>query len=362
MSIRFLNYHSSILLVFLSLSLSAQNLINTYDFANLPQSLLSNPSYDVSSDLFITVPVTGNQLVVGSSGIELYDVFADNTIPIEQKLKEAIYEMSVKDAFLFNQKNELIHIGYKLDRKTFLSFGFYEELDFYSNFPKSMSELFYEGTTQVSKRYTIDNYAFQADMLGVFHVGIQKHIDDSWNIGARLKLYSGVFNAKSSNNSGYVYTDLGADNVYRHGLSTVDVNLQTSGVIYDDYDFVSSSYILKKLALSGNKGLGIDLGFTYYHDYNLTVSGSITDLGVLFNTHDVQTFQVLGNFQTEGIGLEFDPDNPVDYWENLEDDFNQSVDYSEDENNYISWRPIQLNTFAKYSFEKICRLQLSWRS
>jgi hypothetical protein len=323
---------------------------NTYDFANLPQSLINNPSYSIDDKLYITIPLTENSLNIGSSGMTIHNLFADNNISIEQKIKESIYNMSEKDIFMFNQKNDILNIGYRIDSKTFLSLGFYEELDFYSNFPKSMSELFYEGTTQIEKRYTIEGFAFQAEMLGIYHIGLQKKYNDSWNIGARFKLYSGVFNAKSRNNSGYVFTDLGVDNVYRHGLSTVDVQLQTSGVVFDDYNFISKNYLIKKLTLSGNKGIGFDLGLTYYHDYNLSIAGSITDLGVLFNTHDNKSYSIKGNFITEGIDLEFDSNTPMDYWSNIEDEFDESVAYAEDTNTYVSWRPMQLNTIVKYSF------------
>jgi hypothetical protein len=130
----------------------------------------------------------------------------------------------------------------------------------------------------------------------------------------------------------------------------VDVQLQTSGAVYDNYDFVTRSYIQKRLLLTGNKGIGIDLGFTYFNDYNLSISGSITDFGVLYNSNNSKIYSVKGNYQTEGIELEFDPDNPVDYWTNLEDEFQESIDYTEEESSYISWRSTQINTFVRYAF------------
>ncbi len=126
------------LLIVSFLPLNAQNSINTYDFSALPQSLCNNPAYDMPRDFYVSFPLTHLSVDAGSSGVTLWDVFQDNNIPIDTKLKEAVYQMTSKDAFLMNQKNELFNVGYRIHNGVFLSFGFYEELDLYAIFLKAL--------------------------------------------------------------------------------------------------------------------------------------------------------------------------------------------------------------------------------
>ena len=341
------------LFVVLSYAFSAlaQNEVNYYNFAHIPQSIMSNPSYDIDKKIHVGVPLISNfRIDLGSSGVNLYDLFADNGIPIEEKFRATIYQMTEKDGFLINQKTDLINIGYRLSSDRYLSFGVYQELDFYSTFPKSIAELFYEGTSILEKRYTIEGFAMQADLLGVYHVGLQQKIDKNLSIGGRIKMYSGALSVKSTGNKGYIYTDLGNDNLYRHGLSTLNTGVETAGVVTEDDDYLSPSKLTQKILFSGNKGIGFDLGMTYSIDDNMTFSTSITDIGFIYNNKEIQNYKIAGSYQTEGIQMNFDPDNPVNYWKDIETALNENIIVNETNSSYLSWRPTQLTTALTYSF------------
>ncbi len=328
----------------------SQNSVNFYNFSSLPQSLIQNPAYNIDKRVHVGIPVLSNvHLDVGSSGVVLYDLFADNSIPVEEKFRSALGQMKANDAFMLNQKTTVLDAGYRLNREDYLSFGYYQELDFYSNFPKSMAELFYEGTSFINKRYTIEGYAMQAELLGVYHVGLQRKVDKDVSIGGRVKLYSGVFNVSSKKNKGYMYTDINEDNQYVHGLSIVDVGARTSGVISVEEESIDDSNIGQRFFL-GNLGLGLDLGMTYSLKNDFVLSASITDIGFVYNSRNVSNYHVLGSFRTDGIALDFDEEHPTEYWEELESEFSDAVDISHNSNHYISWRPTQMVVDLKHVF------------
>jgi len=349
-----------LLLALQGLPMLSQNTVNYYDFAGLPQSLLVNPSYNMGRSIHVGIPLLNNiNFDLGSSGLTVYDIFADNKISINEKLKKAIYTTSNHEAFLVNQKLDIINIGYKLDPSTYLSFGLYQELDLYSSFPKSLLELFYEGTSELGKKYYIKGNAMQADLLGVYHIGLQKEVSRKLSLGGRVKLYSGLMNAKSTQNTGYLFTDVGTDNLYVHGFNDLNIDLKTSGVFDYKTKKPVTERIAQRLLFAGNKGLGVDLGATYKLDANTTLSASIIDLGFLYNSSNVNNYNISGDFETEGIGLVYDPNNPIDYWQDLTHDFKAKLKAEHTNNSYISWRPTQLTTAIQYSFGKKKRFECS---
>lgn len=339
------------LVCFISIVGFSQNKQVLYDFSELPQTLMLNPGAKVSNKFHIGVPMLSQVSVnTGFTGFSAYDIFADNGIHINNKIKAAVNNFGNAEFVFFNEQIEVINAGFTLPNKDYLSFGYYQELDFLSKIPKDVVDLFYEGNTNINKRYSIDKLTSRAELLGVFHVGLSKKINNQLQVGARAKIYSGAFNANSKNNSGTLYTAEGTNNIYSHHLQNVHILAQTSGVILDDYDTVDPAYIKKKLLLGGNLGLGVDVGFTYSPKKQWEISGSMLDLGFINNTQNVESYSINGDFDVEGLQLFFDPNSPENYWENLKDDFNESVVVDTIYSKYVSLRPLKMYGAISYSF------------
>ncbi len=58
------------------------------------------------------------------------------------------------------------------------------------------------------------------------------------------------------------------------------------------------------------------------------------------------------NVSSESIELDFDSDEPQEYWDNFSDDFENKLPIDTLYTSYYSQRPIKLNLSAKYSFGK----------
>jgi hypothetical protein len=344
-------FQTIIMLLFGS-NLLAQTGVGIYDFSDIPQTNLENPAYKTHNQGHVSIPVLGNhQVFIGSSGITANDVFAKNAIPFNEKLQTAVYNMNSDDVFLVQQQSELINIGYQY-QDYFLSFGIYEEGLLYSNFPSGLSKLFYEGTTYLDKKYAIDGYSIQSNITSVYHFGAQKQWNEDTNIGIRLKIYNQGLDARVTNAKGRIFTSLGTDNLYRYTLENADLEVHTSGLVIKNYDEVDQNYIIKNVLLSGNKGIGIDLGYTRNYESNWYLSTSLLDLGFIAHTKNTKNYSAKGTFSTEGIELQYDVNNPEDYWNNLETEFDKRVDYQENDDTYFSLRPIQWNTMLMKKLKK----------
>jgi hypothetical protein len=249
-----------------------QNKQVLYDFAGLPQILLLNPGAEFDNKLHFGMPLF-SQLSAqsGFTGFSAYDIFADDGIDINEKIKVAVNNYGTSEFFSFNQQLEVLSGGFRLPNNDYLSFGYYEEFDLLAKIPRDMVDLFYEGNTIINRRYSINKLSARAELLGVLHMGLSKKINEKWNVGARAKIYSSVFNINTKSNSGSFYTEEGTQNIYRQHLDNIDFLMQTSGVFFHNGEEIDASYVKSKLLFGGNLGFGIDLGFTHHYKKQWTI-------------------------------------------------------------------------------------------
>ncbi|MBK5209268.1 MAG: hypothetical protein JJE44_07165 [Flavobacteriaceae bacterium] len=338
-----------LMLIFLIFSVGyGQNKQVLYDFAGLPQTLLLNPGTEVGYKSHVGVPFLSQiSLQGGFTGFSTYDIFADNGIDINVKIRDVLANNGKSEFVAVNQQLEILSGGFRLPNKNYLSFGYYEEFEALAKIPKDLVDL-YENNV-VNKHYSVNKLAFRAEMLGVLHVGLSKKLNDKWQIGARAKIYSGMFHVKSKQNSGALMP-LRINNTYSQQLENVNLLMQTSGIFLDSGETVDDSYVKKNLLFGGNLGLGFDVGFTHHLDKQWAITGSIQDFGFVYNTKNVESYSIKGDYEIEGIELAFDLNNPEDYWTDLEDDFNEKIVLDTIYDKYISFRPVKLNGVLSYSF------------
>ena len=341
-------------LVFLIFSITnAQNKQILYDFAGLPQTLLVNPGAEVSNKFYFGFPLFSQVAVQGGfTGFSAYDIFADDGININTKISDAIKGFGKSEFTELNQQLEVLSGGFLLNEKMYLSFGYYQETTVLAKIPRDVIDLLYEGNSDINRQYSIEKLSARAELLGVFHVGISKKINEKWQVGARAKLYSSALNVNSKQSTGSLATTFGSNNIYKQQLENIDFLLQTSGVFFEDTDVLTPAYYVKKMFLGGNLGLGIDLGFTHHFKKQWTVSGSAIDLGFIYNTQDVKSYGLKGDFEVDGFDLNFDDQDPSDYWIDLEDRFNEELVLDTITSKYISTRPLKLNAAVNYAFGK----------
>ncbi len=328
-----------------------QNKQVLYDFADLPQTLLLNPGAEVSQKFHFGMPLFSQISVQGGfTGFSTYDIFADNGIDINDKIKTAIDNFGKTEFVGFNQQLEVFSGGFRLPNSNYLSFGYYQEFDLLAKIPRDLVDLYYEGNTDLNRRYSSKKAAFRTELLGVLHVGLSKKINEKWNVGARAKIYSSVFNASSKSNSGSFYTEDGTQNIYRQHLDNINFLMQSSGIFFENDEEFNASYVKSKLLFGGNLGLGFDVGFTHHIKKQWEITGSILDLGFVNNTKNVRSYSLKGDYELEGLQLNFDPNNPEDYWTDLKEEFDNSIVLDTLYKSYISFRPVKLHGSVSYAF------------
>ena len=97
-----------VLLCFLIHTLgNAQHKQVLYEFADLPQTLLLNPGAIIGKKMHVGIPMlSGVHLQGGFSGFSTYDIFADNGVDINVKIREALNDFSKAEFALIHEQLE----------------------------------------------------------------------------------------------------------------------------------------------------------------------------------------------------------------------------------------------------------------
>lgn len=341
--------------------LQAQNKTLLFDFKEIPQNLMVNPGAKTIIDSHIGMPLlSGISAETNFKGFNLYDVFANDGVNFNTKLNYILNTLNSKDHVSFNEQVDILNVGYKLNAKDYISFGLYQETDFIGFYPQDLAFFLYYGNTEngsilLNKPRKISQIALKGEVISVAHLGINRKIRDDLIVGARAKLYSGAYNISSVGNRGTLTTVEGLDNIYQHQFRDVNFSFKTSGLATKD-SIITKGDVVKKLFLSGNLGLGFDLGFTYKYRRNITVSGSLLDVGFIAYSSEVKNLKLKGDYDMNGVEL-FDTEEPdkIGFWQNFLDEFNSSLNKKETKATYVTLRPIKLHGAVTYNFGEVIK-------
>jgi len=343
---------SLIIIVFVALNCYSQNKQILYNFTSVPQSMLSNPGSDVKYSWFVGIPLlSGFSANVGSSGFSVYDLFADNGVDINAKVRNVVYSSSRNDMVSINEQLEIFSGGFKLgdwQKGSYFSFGMYQEMDVFAYLPKDPALLALDGNNKyLGKVFDFGDLNARGELLSVFHLGYHKNVNEKLILGVRGKIYSSIFNVSSTKNSGYFYTIQGTNSIYDQVISA-NVLVNTSGFsnYTNNYSGNVKSDIIKKTLLGGNLGLGVDLGLTYYPQKNIQFTASLVDIGFIKHSKEVKSYSYKGFYNYVGLTPDFALGNSND----LIQEFNDAIPLDTLNVTYTTWRPFKFNSSIQYSF------------
>lgn len=349
-----------VLLVFVGLKTISQNQQILYNFDKIPQTLLLNPGGETTYKYHIGVPLlSGASANVNISGITVADVFRTDNISIfagtnfNDKVRKALKKVTKDDYAYANTRIEVLSGGYKINKRDYLSVGFYSEADIFFNIPKDIITLLDEGNAAyLNKDFSLSQVNVKADVLGVLHAGISRRFNNRFMAGARLKIYSGSLNVTSTGNKGTFTTQKTATNVYEHTLNGVNAEVNSAG-FYDENDKINITPggVFGSTFLGGNFGLGLDVGFTYYYNEQWQFTASVLDVGFINYSKKNKNAKIVGDYTFSGINFEYSGKNK-NYWTELKEDFKAKVPREENRQSYLVMRPIKVNGSVRYSFGK----------
>lgn len=346
----------------LFLGVSAQNKQVLYDFNEIPQALLLNPGMETDFKWFAGVPLlSGISGYAGSNGISVHDIFADDGIDINSKVREKALEvLTPKDEFSSTLQFDYFNGGFRASNPAiFYSFGGYLEVDNISYWPQDYAALLFDGNAgQLNRKFDLGDLKFRGSIVNVMHFGINKKIDRELTVGVRGKLYAGIVDYNATSNKGFLVNTPGQNNSI---ASTIDADLalRTSGLRALDKandSGTAANTFLKRALFGGDIGLGFDVGFTYHLSDLTTITGSVLDVGFIYHGNDTKSYRLKGGATIEGVEIDILDDFTNlnrDFWQELVDDVEMLVPFTTDTKSYITFRPTKLYGSIRNDFGKL---------
>ncbi len=348
-----------------TLTSGAQNKQLIYNVDELPQSLMTNPGTMINFDRHFGVPFLSHiAFSVGSTGASVHDIFDDASPDINRRVRNTIKRLTKNDFFTAQEQLAILSFGWRLNKDHYLSAGVYQELDVFAYFPKDPALLVVEGNSNyLNYPFDFSHVSFTGEVLTVYHIGLNKKIDNRLTVGGRIKLYSGIFNVESVDNTGLFITERtpGQTNYYRHYAENVDIRVNTSGFasLRDENSTVQQGLgdLYSSAFFGGNIGAGIDLGATYIIREDLIATGSVQDIGGVLQQSDVENYLYYGSYQTDGLEPLFPEVAPngrtIPYWDIFEDEVDANLKDETLNEEYFTWRPFKVNASLEYGFGQV---------
>ncbi len=228
--------------------------------------------------------------------LSLNEVFVKNQKDsLQVNFPSLISNLEDHDAFYFDGRLNLLHVGFKLgyDKNVFVYFGDEIVTDFNATISGGIFDYLTKGNAYfLDQKVNFDKERFDAVAYNSFYLGAAVDIDERLKLGLRLKYLTGIANLHTDN--------------FHLGLETSSEFYQTT--LYSDM-MIKTSGIGDSSNPISNSGFAIDLGAIYQATEDLELSVSLNDVGSInwaeenndyFTTDGLKDFELKGIEQSSG--------------------------------------------------------------
>ncbi len=334
-------FHTGLLTV---LSGQQNNLL--FFMHNIPESNFINPAVQNNCKLFIGLPVlssvhfnygnTGfsyDQLFIPEKGTDYYradiDALTDKLAP----LNFIINEMHTSILAL-GYRHEDYYFTFSLQEKNFLA----------ASYTNDMINLAWNGNTP----FEGDFASFEGSGLLFNHyreyaLGISRQYSDR-SFGIKAKLLFGKLNITTKKSDFTLFTENNTFDLFfnsdLHINTSLPLIIDTNENGFIDDPVLDESISWQQIAFNRqNPGIAFDAGFIYEYDNNITISGSILDLGFIRWRSNLNTLSREGEFYYSGpLGDTITIENYEELLIQLTNNFRLELS----EETYFSFLPVRM--------------------
>lgn len=285
---------------------------------NTPQANFVNPAVTNECNLLLGLPVISSvHLNLGHSGFSFNQVLkkqGDGTYLFDGN--SVMSKLGNRNYFDTEIHTNLLFVGFWI-KENYITFTVNEKADLFITYPGDLFSVGWKGNTQFEgETAKFSGTAGLFNYRREYAVGIaRKNESDVW-LGARAKLLFGKLNTTFTKSKIDLYTDpttfdLTFNSDWQMNTSMpITVNETDSGTV-ESVDFEGNAVDI--LLNRKNIGFATDLGFIKELNEDVTLSGSILDLGFISWRDNGYAFQQKGNYTYDGpLGDTIDDENYFD--------------------------------------------------
>lgn len=322
---------------------------NTLFFLHqVPQTNFINPAVQIECKFYIGLPVISSlHANVAHNGFtvkQLLNEETDSTYAIDANMIEN--KLARRNYLISELYTNILAVGFR-NNDNYYTFAVRERNDLAFFYTRDLITLFYKGNSQFEgELLPLNGNGLKFNHFREYSLGLSRKIDEDRIFGVRAKLLFGKLNLITSQFDGGLYTDENTFDLEFSGNVRSDASLPIQ-LYYDYNDLIrineNYSPSVKDIILNRkNYGFAVDLGFIYHTGEDLTVSGSILDLGFVRYRSYLSNYTAYGQHSFNGfLG---DPDLRESYWRNYFQDFNGQVNDTLTHEAYTYFLPPRIYT------------------
>lgn len=347
----------------LSLGAIAQQVNTVYFMKNIAERNQYNPAFQPVQNVYWDLPIAPSlRLEIGNNSLNFNDIFfrqningIDSTISfLHPQADKGKFLNSIKETTRINFDNtiNLIGFGFRV-KKNYFNFNIAQKTSVNLYLPKDLFKLALYGTpTSGSEVFNLDKFGINATSYSEFALGYSRNINDKLSIGGNLKYLIGQANistdiTKIRLTAGIDEWNIATEATINASTPGVDIPLRADNLI--DTDNITSNFDNPlDMGITGNWGLGLDLGATYKILKNLELSAAVTDLGFIRWKNNVTNASYKGDFSFTGISYGVD-DNMEDKFDSISNAFDDSFKADGKKEAYTTYLSTRMNIGAEYS-------------
>jgi hypothetical protein len=342
-----------IVLCLTGLSFSQRNF--TLGDLKTPYSYRVNPAIMPESKFFIGIPVLGSfnfQLTNRISSINnLFVTNAQDSLVLNTS--ESFYDaMGDRTYVSLESTNQLLAFGFKVKKNYFtldISNRFIAEVGFGKDFFKFLTQG--NGASLLGQRASFDGIGASALSLIEYGIGYSREWNEKLNVGARVKLISGIANLSGTNTSFGISTDASNYNLVIDGAASIR---SSNTLIYTDSAYMANndpSRIASMAYNFSNFGLGFDFGGTYKLKEKITVSASVVDLGFINWKSGISNYKVNSfSYAFSGVDLNQLLSDSSDVGQEISDSLGSIFNLGNNSNPYMTGLPTKIYLGGSYTW------------
>lgn len=300
----------------LSARISAQPSLSLYYMESIPQSSALNPARAPRCNVFVGLHGT-NISMRTESNIKMSQLFQKSGgewhFLTEREFDYKKINRRFKHGARVNEQLSigLINFGWRKG-DSYLSFDLNTRLEAGATLPSALFKMLDNGAPDGS-RLNFKSLRVCSQAYHELAFGYTLQYDKQLSVGARIKYLSGIAAVRSKIKKFDVTTGRDAWNFNVNGKVDmslpVQINPKDDGTVALDSiemkDLATGIIIARALPGFHNPGVAADIGAEYKIDERFKVSASITDLGMIVWTKDVNNIKSKNSYEFKGFDVEF---------------------------------------------------------
>lgn len=295
------------LLFLASIELNAQQSHTLFFMHTIPQANYTNPAVQIPCRIFIGFPLLSSvHLNYSNSYFAYKNVIGKNSAgEVVFNPDYLLRNLNSRQQMNVELQIALINFGFRY-KEYYFNFDLHDKLDVGLAYPTNLAELALNGNAAyIGRTMDLNGLGLFGNYYREWAIGVSKIMDEYLTLGIKAKLLFGKASISTSRSDLSLYT---SDPVYNLRVQS-EVEGKASPLVLEldpngrliTYGLPEDASVASLLLNRKNPGFALDFGAIYQYNEQITLSGSLLDIGFIRYRYNAVVGNGTADYQYNGI-------------------------------------------------------------